>query len=125
MRIFVFLMALAVCATFPSIASASSRFYASQNVVQAFQSQLPHIANDPSFTFCAAIAVSQYHVRYSILPWGTSNEGGQALFRYDSSKGWVLLSGGGGVWTVSSLVSDMGVPQAIAEQLVAGLPSSP
>ena len=124
MRALIFLLALSMCAAIPSIASAEVRSYATQNVVKALQSQFPQLTSDSSFTYCAAIVASRYHAKYSILPWRTLNEGGQALFKYNSSKGWVLLSGGGGAWTASSLVNDKGVPQAIAEQLVKELKHS-
>lgn len=55
---------------------------------------------------------------YALQTWGDENMGGEALMQYDASKGWVLVSMGGGAWDVSSLVA-IGVPEPIAEQLVA------
>jgi hypothetical protein len=42
------------------------------------------------------------------------------LLKYSSSKGWVLMSLGGGEWAVDDLVEE-GVPEPTAEQLIAGL----
>jgi hypothetical protein len=60
---------------------------------------------------------------YSLQIWGNTNSGGEALLKYASSTGWTLVSLGGGEWTVPALMQE-GVPQSIAEQLVAGLTNS-
>lgn len=57
---------------------------------------------------------------YALQEWGDENKGGEALFKYDPSQGWVLLSMGGGAWSVSGLVQLFNVPQNVAEQLIAG-----
>ncbi len=57
---------------------------------------------------------------YALQIWGDENKGGEALLRYDSTHGWVLLSMGGGLWAADGLVA-YGVPQTVAEQLVANL----
>ena len=56
---------------------------------------------------------------YALQAWGDENRGGEALLQYNPPNGWLLLSMGGGVWDVSSLVA-ASVPQSIAEQLIAG-----
>ncbi len=56
---------------------------------------------------------------YALQPWSTTNGGGAALLQYDSSRGWVFKSGGGGVWDVPSLII-FHVPKSIAEKLIAG-----
>jgi cytoskeletal protein RodZ len=48
--------------------------------------------------------------------------GGEALLKYDTVQGsWVLLDGGGGAWTVGSLVAQ-GVPTSTAQTLWAQVP---
>lgn len=60
---------------------------------------------------------------YALQVWGDTNMGGEALLEYTSSTRWVLLSLGGGEWTVLSLMQE-GVPLATAKQLIAGLTNS-
>jgi hypothetical protein len=60
---------------------------------------------------------------YALQIWGNTNSGGEALLEYASSTGWTLVSLGGGEWSVLALIQE-GVPQLIAEQLVAGLTNS-
>lgn len=84
------------------------------------QSEIAHaltgqIQNSNSITLKGTTVVSIY----ALQAWGDENRGGEALLLYDSSGGWLLLSMGGGVWDVSSLVA-AGVPQSVAEQLIAG-----
>ena len=57
---------------------------------------------------------------YALQIWGDEYMGGEALLKYATSTGWILVSAGGGEWTVDDLVA-VGVPQTYAEQLVAGL----
>jgi hypothetical protein len=59
---------------------------------------------------------------YALQIWGDTNTGGEALLEYTSST-WVLVSLGGGEWTVFSLMQE-GVPLSIAEQLVSGVTNS-
>lgn len=81
-------------------------------IAQSFRGQ---IQNADLITLRGTTIVSTY----ALQEWGDENKGGQALLEYNSSQGWILISMGGGVWSVSSLVQ-IGVPQLIAEQLVAG-----
>jgi len=58
---------------------------------------------------------------YALQVWVGDIMGGQALLKYDDSQSrWILLDGGGGAWSVDTLV-DVGVPEDIAVQLLAGL----
>lgn len=54
---------------------------------------------------------------YALQNWSDQNKGGQALLKYNQSQGWVLITMGGGAWSVSDLIK-VGVPKAIAEQLL-------
>ncbi len=56
---------------------------------------------------------------YALQTWGDANKGGEALMRYSERDGWVLVSLGGGMWGVESLMEN-GVPQRIAAELIAG-----
>ena len=82
-------------------------------IASNFKSQ---IQNANLITLGGTIVVSSYALQI----WGDVNKGGEALLEYASSTGWTLMSLGGGEWTVDGLVQE-GVPQNIAEQLVAGL----
>lgn len=81
-------------------------------ISQAFLGQ---IQNSDLITLKGTTIVSTF----ALQTWGDENKGGEALLQYDSSRGWVLISMGGGAWSVSSLVS-VGVPQSVAEQLISG-----
>lgn len=81
-------------------------------IAQSFRGQ---IQNASLITLRGTTIVSTY----ALQEWGDENKGGQALLEYSPSQGWVLISMGGGAWSVSSL-TQIGVPQLIAEQLVAG-----
>ncbi len=94
--------------------SSSQQASSTQEVTQAFSQQTN--ISDPTLTAGTAIVVFPY----ALQPWSTTNGGGAALLQYDSVKGWVLISGGGGVWDVPSLVTT-GVPQTIAIQLITAL----
>jgi len=78
-------------------------------------SVLAQIENKDFITLKGTTVVSLYALQI----WGDKNKGGEALLKYDASKGWVLVSMGGGAWGVASLV-EFGVPKLIAEQLIAG-----
>lgn len=54
---------------------------------------------------------------YAIQTWSDENKGGQALLKYVPSQGWVLVTMGGGAWSVEDLTK-VGVPKATAEQLL-------
>ena len=59
---------------------------------------------------------------YALQVWIGNNTGGEALLKYDSAQGrWVVLSGGGGAWSVGSLVA-AGVPKDTAAILLTGAP---
>ncbi len=58
---------------------------------------------------------------YAIQVYAGDIMGGQAVLKYDTSKGgWMLLDGGGGAWSLGTLM-DVGVPQGVAEQLLSQL----
>ena len=58
---------------------------------------------------------------YALQVWSGNIMGGQALLKYSGSEnGWVVLTLGGGAWSVDGLV-EFGVPRAIATALLAGL----
>lgn len=57
---------------------------------------------------------------YSLQSWHDENKGGEALLKYDQQQGWVLLSMGGGAWSVEDLLA-AGVPYTTAKNLVLGL----
>lgn len=54
---------------------------------------------------------------YAIQTWSDENKGGQALLKYDPTRGWVLLTMGGGAWSVEDLTK-LGVPKEVAVQLL-------
>ena len=54
---------------------------------------------------------------YALQTWSDENKGGQALLKYTPSKGWVIVTMGGGVWNVAGLVS-YGVPYTDAQKLI-------
>jgi Bacterial SH3 domain len=56
---------------------------------------------------------------WALQNWDDENAGGEALFRLDRARGWILIDTGGGAWDLPSLLS-AGVPQAIAKQLLIG-----
>ncbi len=59
---------------------------------------------------------------YALQVWAGDTMGGEALLKYDpSQRKWNILSGGGGQWSVETLVTLMNVPQDTAVQLLAGL----
>ncbi len=76
---------------------------------------LGQIQNSNLITLKGTVIASDY----ALQMWDDENKGGQALLRYDSSRGWVLISLGGGEWSILSL-TQIGVPQLVAEKLVAG-----
>ena len=80
-------------------------------VVQAF---LNETGTSSSIALGKTITVSSYALQL----WSTQNEGGIALLKYTSASGWKVVTMGGGYPDARSL-SNMGVPQAIAEQLIA------
>jgi len=82
------------------------------DIARAFQSQIDTM---PLITLGGTTVVSMY----ALQSWGDENTAGEALLKYDSSRGWVLIALGGGAWKVSSLM-EFGVPQLYAEQLIAG-----
>lgn len=55
--------------------------------------------------------------QYAIQTWSDENKGGQALLEYRSGQGWLLVTMGGGAWSVDDLMK-LGVPQATAKQLL-------
>jgi hypothetical protein len=58
---------------------------------------------------------------YALQVWIDDYMGGQALLRFDTAQQkWVLVDGGGGAWSVDTLVS-AGVPEDVAQKLLAGL----
>ena len=57
---------------------------------------------------------------YALQAWNDGNGGGEAILKYSSSHGWQVISMGGGAASVSDLVTGLGIPQSIAEQLLAG-----
>lgn len=57
---------------------------------------------------------------YALQAWGNAYSAGSAVFQYDSVKGWQLLTLGGGMPSVPSLLT-IGIPQEIALKLVAGM----
>lgn len=79
------------------------------------KSMTNQIQNSDLITLRGTVVASDYALQI----WGDENKGGQALLRYDSSRGWVLMSLGGGEWSILSL-TQIGVPQLVAEKLVAG-----
>ncbi|MEK7068707.1 MAG: hypothetical protein AAB964_02745 [Patescibacteria group bacterium] len=59
---------------------------------------------------------------WALQVWVGDVMGGEALFTFDTAESkWVLVDFGGGAWSVESLVR-AGVPQDIAEALLAGRP---
>ena len=59
---------------------------------------------------------------YALQVWAGDIMGGEALLKYDAGQGrWVLLDGGGGAWSVDTLVTLMGVPEDTAAALLAPL----
>lgn len=80
-------------------------------VQQAFTAQ---IQNADKITIQGSRVVENF----ALVAWGDENKGGSALLEYDTKNGWKLLSLGGGVWDVNSL-TELGVPQATAQRLVA------
>lgn len=54
---------------------------------------------------------------YALQNWSDENKGGQALLKYKEGKGWILISMGGGAWSVSDLVQ-LGVSASSAKDLL-------
>jgi hypothetical protein len=79
---------------------------------------LGEIQNADQIALGGTVVVSPYALQI----WGDTNKGGEALLEDESSTGWMLISLGGGEWTVLALVQ-VGVPVSLAQQLVAGLVS--
>ncbi len=94
--------------TFPE---AEQRAASPTVINQAFLSQSKEI---PNIQLQGAIVA----MPYALENWGNGNMGGQALLKYDPATGWKVISLGGGEWDAPSLVQE-GVPQNLAEQLVA------
>jgi hypothetical protein len=99
--------------SFPAPASVSAE--TTQNQTQVKTSFTHAIQNANEIQLYNTVVV----MPYALQTWGDQNKGGESLLKYDSTTGWILLSMGGGAWDVPSLVS-AGVPQSVAEQLVAG-----
>ncbi|OGC87793.1 hypothetical protein A3D70_00625 [Candidatus Adlerbacteria bacterium RIFCSPHIGHO2_02_FULL_54_18] len=58
---------------------------------------------------------------YALQEWRGDTVGGEALLKFDTIQNeWVIVSPGGGAWSVDGLV-EMGVPQAIAAGLLSGM----
>lgn len=55
--------------------------------------------------------------QYAIQTWSDENKGGQALLHYKQGQGWVLITMGGGAWSVDDLTK-LGVPQETAKELL-------
>jgi hypothetical protein len=55
---------------------------------------------------------------YAIQSWLGDNTGGEALLKYDTVQNkWVLITAGGGIWTLGALI-DEGVPTSTAQILL-------
>ena len=54
---------------------------------------------------------------YALQIWFDENVGGESLLKYDTDKGWVVMSQGGGAWSVDTLI-EQGVPKSVAEGLI-------
>lgn len=79
------------------------------------KSMLDQIENSNLITLRGTAVVSDYALQL----WDDENKGGEALMHYTTTKGWELVSLGGGSWSVESL-TELGVPAQVALQLVAG-----
>lgn len=108
-------------ATFPSSTDTESQPIPNQpiskgtrpEIVTAFKAQSVDAA---SYTFGGTIIVANY----ALQAWRGGEMGGEALLVYDATlHEWKLQTEGGGAASVASLVS-IGVPQGIAETLMAG-----
>lgn len=89
-----------------------------EDVKAAFQNEIAPY-NDDNVKLYETVVVGGW----AIQAWMGDVRSGEALLKYEAAQSkWILVSGGGGVWTVESLVDDMGVPPATAEALLRGLP---
>lgn len=87
-----------------------------ESVRAAFQSEIAPYDDDHTKLY-KTVVVGEY----AIQVWSGDNKGGQALLKYEVGQSqWVLISGGGGVWSLAGLV-EMGVPQDTATALLQGL----
>jgi hypothetical protein len=59
---------------------------------------------------------------YALQLWSGNLMGGEALLKFDHTQGkWILIDGGGGVWSLYTLLLAH-VPRATAMALLAGVP---
>lgn len=77
-------------------------------VAQAFRRQIQH---KNSHTVDSTVVISDYALLTLLVG---EHGGGQAVLKFDSSNGWVLLSSSGGAVGLLDLIA-LGVPQSIAE----------
>ncbi len=101
--------------TLPSIPEPSSQTKAA--VQSAFESEIAPYNNDNVKLYDTAVVGS-----YALQLWRGTHTGGEGLLTYDSKKGgWVVITTGGGAWSVAGLV-EAGVPQETASALLVNLP---
>lgn len=88
------------------------------NTVQsAFQSALP-LGNPDHIKLYETAIVSGY----AIQSWKGDTMGGEALLKYDAAaRQWVVITHGGGAWSVDGLVG-AGVPRDTATALLKNIP---
>jgi serine/threonine protein kinase len=99
-----------------SVNDATSPAQSKEAVRSAFQKGLPPGNNDHTKLYDTVIAGG-----YALQLWKGDNMGGEALLKYDAAQDqWVVVTGGGGAWSVSDLVA-AGVPQEAATILLANL----
>ncbi len=92
--------------------------YSKEAVQAAYRSELDKYPSDNTELYEISIVGD-----YALQVWVGDHMGGQALLKYDTTqRRWILVSGGGGSWSVDTLVTLMNVPQDVAVQLLRGLP---
>ena len=84
------------------------------DIAAAFHSQTA-TSTGATVTLQGTVIVSTY----ALQTWKEGDEAGEALFKYTSGTGWKLVTSGGGEASVASLIT-IGIPQDIAEALIAG-----
>ncbi len=95
----------------------TAKILTEKSVQFAFQDEIAPYNDDNSKLHETVVAGD-----YALQVWYGDNIGGEALLKYDNASGrWIVISGGGGAWSLDGLLAQ-GVPKYVAEILFAGVP---
>ena len=115
MRLIIFLATLIItCALLSSISFADGTYISSCGLNKQVSAALTHQSPElRGANFRKTIVVFPY----ALQPWTDEEVGGVALLKYNQTKGWVLVLGGGGWMDISTLLRNH-VPRNKAAQLM-------